>query len=219
MSSQGWRAVAADDFSVAAAVGGVRGMVESALPGVVFVVAYLVWGGFQAPTIAALGTVAAMVTARLVQRTPVTQALGGVLGVAIGAVWAWRFADPGEYFVPGFWIAGAYLAGLVATMLVRWPAVGVLVSVLRGSGTAWRQDRRAMRVYQAATAVLAGLFALKLAVQLPLYFAGEIAAVGVARIVTGLPAYALAAWIIWRMVRLADATPAPAGPPPPTPGT
>ena len=41
MSYRGLRAIAAEDFSVSAAVGGVRGMVESVLPSLVFVVAFV----------------------------------------------------------------------------------------------------------------------------------------------------------------------------------
>ncbi|VEG75068.1 DUF3159 domain-containing protein [Actinomyces slackii] len=69
----------------------------------------------------------------------------------------------------------------------------------------WRADpaqREARRRYALATAVLAGVFALRLIVEVPLFLAGDsaVAALGVARIVLGLPLYALGLWIIWLLV-------------------
>lgn len=200
MTQAGWKAVAGEEFSIRDSIGGVRGLLESSAPGVVFVTAYLIAGGYKIPTVAAVATVAAMVIARLVARQKITHALGGVFGVVLGAVWAWRFADPGEYFVPGFWIAGAYLVAIAVTILVRWPVVGVVVAVTRGANMDWRKDPRLMKRFSAVTAIFAGLFALKLAVQLPLYFAGAVGAVGIARIAMGFPLYALTLWIAWIMV-------------------
>jgi len=124
-----------------------------------------------------------------------------VFGVVLGAVWAWRFADPGEYFVPGFWINGATFAGLVLSIVVGWPVVGVAVALARGASTEWRSNVRLRRRFGLATAILAAVFALKLVVQLPLYWAGEVAALGIAKLAMGIPLFVLTAWGIWLMVR------------------
>lgn len=201
MTQSGWRAVGAEEFSVRESVGGVRGLIESSAPGVVFVVAYLIWGGYKVPTIAALATVVLMVLARLVGRQPILHALGGVFGVGLGALWAWRYGDPGEYFIPGFWINGVTFAGLVLTIAVGWPAVGVVVAIVRGAPMGWRRDARLRRRFALATWIMAALFALKLAVQLPLYWADEVAALGVVKLAMGIPLFVLTAWGIWLMVR------------------
>jgi hypothetical protein len=201
VTESGWRAVAGAEFSAKESVGGVRGMIESSAPGVVFVTAYLIWGGYRVPTIAALATVILMVIARLIVRERVVHALGGVFGVALGALWAWRFADPGEYFVPGFWINGATFAGLALSILVGWPIVGVVVAIVRGAPMEWRQDSRLRRRFGWATAIMAALFAAKLVVQLPLYWAHEVAALGVAKLAMGVPLFVLVAWWIWLVVR------------------
>ncbi len=216
MSASGWRSVAGEDFSVRESVGGVRGMIESSAPGVVFVTAYLIWGGFRIPTIAACGAVAVAVLLRLVQRTPVTQALGGVVGVGIGAAWAWRYGDAGGYFVPGLWTNGVTLAVLVLSIVVGWPIVGVVVAIVRGHGMGWRADARLRRRFSLATWIMAGLFALKLAVQLPLYYAHQVAALGIAKLAMGIPLFVLVAWAIWLMVRNEELPRAPADPPQPT---
>ncbi|MDN5692837.1 MAG: DUF3159 domain-containing protein, partial [Micrococcaceae bacterium] len=56
---------------------------------------------------------------------------------------------------------------------------------------------RRRRAYAAATWVMAAVFALRLAVQVPLYLADAVTALGVARLVMGLPLYALGLWLAW----------------------
>lgn len=195
------KALAGDDFSFTEAIGGWRGLVESVLPGLVFVVTYLGWGGFRVPVIAAVAVVVLLVAARLIQRTPITQALSGSVGVALGAVWAWRAGEASGYFVPGFWITGAYAAAVVVSMLVKWPAVGIVVGLVRGWGSQWRESPALMRRFQWATGLFAVSQLIKLLVQLPLYFAGAVAALGTARLAMGLPYFALTLWLLWLMVR------------------
>jgi len=205
-----------EQFSLHEAVGGWRGFVESALPGLVFVVVFLIWGGFKVPVIASVATVVVLVVARLIGRTPITQALSGVIGVALGAVWAWRAGDASGYFVPGLWINAAYMAGVLLTMLVRWPLVGVVLGMLRGEGTHWRSDPVLMKRYQWGSALLAGMFALRLAVQVPLYLADQVAVLGTAKLAMGLPLTALTLWAIWFLVRSEAHPEEPEAPLPPT---
>ena len=47
----------------------------------------------------------------------------------------------------------------------------------------------------------AGLFSLRLAVQLPLYLAGAVVALGVARIAMGVPLFAIGIWLTWLLMR------------------
>jgi len=204
-----------EDFDWSEAIGGWRGMAESVAPGGVFVMAFLIWGGFRAPVIAAVVTVVVMVLARLIQRTPVTQALGGLLGVGLGAIWAWRAGDATEFFVPSFFYTGGYAVALLVSMLARWPAVGVVVGLLKGWGTRWRHHPHAVRRFQAATGFYFATQLVKLAVQLPLYFAGATAALGVAKLALGLPWFAVALFVMWRMVRNVELPEDPEDQPPP----
>lgn len=196
-------AAAGEEFSLQEAVGGWRGMAEAALPGATFVTAFIVWGGFRIPTIAALAMVLVLVAVRLVQRTPVTQAVSGVFGVVLGAIWAWRVGDAIGYFVPGFWMTGGLALGVLVSMAFRWPAVGIVVAMVRGWGSRWRDDAALMRRFQWATAVYVLSQLIRLAIQLPLYFADATAALGTAKLALGLPYYALTLWVIWWMVRRA----------------
>ncbi len=205
-----------EDFNWADAIGGWRGLAESVAPGAIFVAAFLIWGGFRIPVVAAVATVVVMVAIRLIERTPVTQSLGGLFGVVLGAMWAWRAGDANEYFVPSFWYTGFYAAAMAVSMAVRWPAVGIAVGLLKGWGSRWRASPQAMRRFQAATAFYIGTQAVKLAVQLPLYFAGATAALGTAKLALGIPWFAVALFVMWRLVRNVELPEEPEDRPRPT---
>ncbi len=53
----------------------------------------------------------------------------------------------------------------------------------------------------AATWVWVGLFAVRLALELPLYFAGNTDVLAIVRLVTGVPLYAVVVWLSWLLVR------------------
>ena len=75
-----------EQWELREAIGGVRGMVDSALASTVFLLAYLLDGKRLTPAlVAALGATFALLVTRLARREPVRQALGGVVVVAISA--------------------------------------------------------------------------------------------------------------------------------------
>ena len=45
------------------------------------------------------------------------------------------------------------------------------------------------------------MFLVRLAVQLPLFFAENLPALGISRLVMGIPLYAFCLWITWMMTR------------------
>lgn len=211
----------AEEFRLADAVGGWRGLVETSLPGIVFVTVFLLTRDLRTSLVAAVSLAGLAVLLRLVQRTPLTQAFSGVVGVVVGVVWAWRTGEAQDYFTWGLWVNASWCAGALLSVLLRWPAVGVVVSLLRGEDMSWRTDpeRRGLRRrYVAASLLWAGLFGARLAVQVPLYLQGDAAVgwLGTAKLAMGVPLFALGLWITWLMVS-SPATRAERPGPPPTP--
>ncbi|PWD49830.1 DUF3159 domain-containing protein [Serinibacter arcticus] len=224
-AATGLASLGQEEFSLEQAVGGWRGLVESVAPGLVFVVVFVITQEIAPPVIASLAVAALAVVARLVRRSSVTYALGGVLGVVIGAVWAWRSGEASNYYVWGLITNAAFALVTGISLLVRRPLVGLVVSALGidpaldkpGAGEkaldlSWRHDPVRLRRYALATALWCGAFVLRLAVQVPLWLAGEVPWLGTARLVMGLPLWALVLWVTWLLVRPA----APAAPSPET---
>lgn len=191
----------AEQFSFATAIGGWRGLVESVLPGLVFVVVYVASSSLPASLISSSAVAIVATIVRIIQRTPVTQALAGLVGIAIGVFWAWRSGEAADYFAFGLYLNAAYLVGVLLSIVVRWPVVGIVVGLLRGQMFAWRAVPYAMKAYTAASWIWVVMFALRIAVQLPLYLDASVGWLGTARIVMGVPLWALTLWITWLVVR------------------
>ncbi|TNM68934.1 DUF3159 domain-containing protein [Streptomyces sp. NP160] len=218
MQSGVGRAASSERFSLAEAVGGPRGAAEAVLPGLVFVIVItatrsLVWAGGLALGVAALAALA-----RLVARQPLQQALAGAVGVGVCALTAWRTGDAVDFYWWGLLLNAVYAVVLAVSTLPLpkagplpggpLPVTGLLVAAARGGGPgsgAWRRDRAQLRLHRRLTWMWVGLFVLRLAVQTPLYLAGAVTALGVARLAMGLPLFAAAAWVTWLALRRAGA--------------
>lgn len=190
-----------EQFSVRDAIGGPRGAIESILPTFLFVVIFVITREVMPAAIAAVAVVVIALVARLVARQSPSSVLGGLLGVAVGAIWAVRSGDGQDFYAPGIAINAVTLTILVISVLAGRPLLGLLISLLDPRVAGWREDPDARRVYTRATIVFCLLYAAKLAVQVPLLLAGSVAALGVAKLVMGLPLFALVAWIVWMMHR------------------
>ncbi|NIJ03746.1 DUF3159 domain-containing protein [Frigoribacterium faeni] len=183
------------------AIGGVRGLVESIVPGLGFVVVYTLTGELLPSVLIPVVLAVLFVVARAVQRGPVAQALAGVLGIALSAGIALLSGRAEGNFVPGVVINAVSLLAMVVSIAVRWPLVGVVVGLLTNEGGAWRQDRAKRRVLVLVTWLWAGLFAARLAVQVPLLLSGQVAALAALKLVMGVPLYAGVLWVTWLLVR------------------
>lgn len=188
--------------SLLSAVGGWLGIVEAILPSMVFVVLLAISKQTVLAVLSAVSVSFVFLLIQIIRRKPVTQAIAGAIGIAISAILPLREGgQAGDYFIQGFITNTAYLAVLLISIVVRWPLIGVLVGILLGQGNSWRKNKALVRRFQAATLIWVGLFSARLVVQVPLYFAQATEALGLFRIVMGVPLYALCIWFTWLMVR------------------
>jgi len=184
------------------AMGGWRGILESVLPSLAFVILFTIRPD---PLILALGVsvgLAAVFTiVRLLQKSPPAAAVGGLVAAAAAAglaLWTGRGEDN---FVPGFITNTLYGTALLVSALIGWSLIGLAAGFLMGEGTAWRNDRRRRRAFFWLAIAWSGLFFARLAVQLPLYFAGDVTALGTLKLVMGLPLFAPMIAVTWLVVR------------------
>jgi hypothetical protein len=191
------------------AMGGVRGLIESILPGLGFVIVYTFTGLLLPSVLAPLALGVLFVIIRVVSRQPYTSALAGVLGIALSAGLSLITGRAQDNFVLGFLLNAGFLLALTISLIARWPLIGVIVSLITGEGSAWRNDPAKVRVAFIATLLWLGVFALRLAVELPLYFSGQIQALATLKLILGVPLYAGILWVTWLLVRTAYARPQP----------
>lgn len=187
------------------AIGGVRGLVEAVLPSMAYLMSFILTSSLSLSLIIAIGLAVVISVIRVITGGQKIQALSGAAGVLICAFFAHSGGKPIDYYLVGFWTNGAYAVALGLSMAVRWPVLGLVFGMLRGEDTGWRQQPERRRRYQWATGVLAAMFVVRLAVQLPLFFAENVTALGITRLVMGIPLYAFCLWLAWMMTRPAAA--------------
>ena len=191
-----------DRKSLLVSMGGVQGIVESIVPGFLFVVIFAI----SQMVYLSIGISAAVsvgfILLRIFRRKPLSQAIGGLIGNGMASFLAFRDGGTGrDYFLTGFATNLIYLVPLAISVIVRWPLIGVVAGFLLSEKTAWRKDKYQMRVFTAATLLWVAIFSARLLVQWPLYLADNLGALATARLVMGLPLYAAGLWVTWLMLR------------------
>lgn len=177
-------------------------MAESAIPGVAFVTVYTLNGQeLESAAIAAVVVGVALSAARVLRGETVQYALSGLVGVAIAAFIATRTGNAEDFFLPGILFNLGYAAAYLVSIAVRWPLIGVFLGAVSGEGTKWREDPHELRAYTRASWPWVFLFSARVAVQLPLYFAGAVVALGTVKVAMGVPLFVLGVWVSFLILR------------------
>jgi hypothetical protein len=200
------------------ALGGRRGMLEAAVPTLAFTILFITTKQLEPAIGVSVVIAVVLLVIRLVQRSSVQFVMNSLVGIGIGAFFAWRSARGGgdaneqalAYFLPGMIYNGVYALLMVFSTLVRWPVVGFMVGSVAGDPTEWHRDPQVVRLCRNLTLMLALPCVIRVAVQLPIYVAGQaaadaspmVAALGVSKIAMGWPlqiaALAGMAWLLAR---------------------
>ncbi|MEU4675787.1 DUF3159 domain-containing protein [Micromonospora sp. NPDC023737] len=194
-------------------LGGWRGLVESSIPVVVFVIANVI-GELRPAVIASVAVALLIAGLRLAQRRPIRHAVNGLFGIAIGAAIAWRTGNERDFYLPGILYGVGYGLVLLLSAAIRQPLVGWIWSVLVAKGRSeWRDDPRLVRTFTGLTVLWGVVWLAKVGVQAGLYLAHQDTALGVARLLLGYPPYALllliTVWTVRRVTREAAPEPLP----------
>jgi hypothetical protein len=196
----------ADDAPVGAALlgslGGVRGIIETVVPTLIFLVLHLLFNNLLLSTLIPVGVALLFVVVRFATKAPVQSAVTGVVILGVTAGLAIVTGKAENNFVPGILLNAAFLAAMLISLVARFPLIGVFVSLLLGEqAEGWRDNRTQYRALALATGVWAAMFALRLVVEVPLYLASNAAALAVAKLILGLPLYAIVLIATWLIIR------------------
>ena len=212
-SASAIRAIATGEKPTAAslfsAIGGVRGVIESTAPGLIFLIVFTVTGDLFPSVVAPVIVALLILFTRMIQRIPVLPAISGGIGIALSAGFALWTGKAEDNFVGGFIINSISLTVMLGSVVLRRPLIGVITNLF-ASDNPLRDSPLVRRAAYIATLAWVGFFALRLGVQVPLYFAGATSALAATKWLMGIPLYSAMLWITWLMMRSALSTPAPA---------
>jgi len=200
------------------ALGGKRGMLEAAVPTLAFTVSFLSTVDLRLALLISVSAAVFLLVVRIVQRSTPQFVVNSLVGIGIGALFAWRSAQGGgdasdnalAYFLPGLIYNVGYASLMVLSIVVRWPVVGFMVGSVAGDPTEWHRDPQIVRLCRNLTWMLVLPCLVRVSVQLPMYLSGRtaedagpmIAALGVSKIALGWPLQLAAlggmAWLLGR---------------------
>ncbi|MCF2526358.1 DUF3159 domain-containing protein [Yinghuangia soli] len=184
-------------MSLVAAFGGVRGMIDMTVPGLVFVVVFTIMRETAPSAYAAVAVAAVLAAVRLLRRETLMHALGGFLGVAIAAFVAVKSGKAENFYLLGVLLSGGYALAYTVSILVRWPLIGVVLGPILGENFTWRKNPARAAAYTKATWVWVALFVLRIVVQVPLYLADKVTWLGAAKVALGVPPWLVAIYLTW----------------------
>jgi hypothetical protein len=204
---------------LAKALGGRRGMIEAAVPTILFTVTWLVTSVLQTALVISVAAAVLLLIIRLVQRSTVQFVVNALFGIGIG----WLFVTLAKrggasvdeqalaYFLPGILYNSGYAVVMAATCLIGWPLVGFMVGSVTGEPTAWHDDKQIVKLCTRLTWLLVLPCVLRAVIQGPIWLAGNsgaidphtaVALLGVLKIGLGWPlqiaALAAMAWLLGR---------------------
>jgi Protein of unknown function (DUF3159) len=187
-------------------MGGVSGLIASAVPVVVFVVAQAIFHTLVASIVAAVVASVAVAVWRLVRGEKLQPAFSGLFGVAVCAFIAWRTGQAKGFFLLGIWTSLIYGGVFAISILVRRPLVGTLWHLVNGEGQRWRESARLRRGYDLATLAWVVVFGARFVVQRWLYDSAYADTwLGWVRLAMGVPLALLAAAVtVWAIRRATE---------------
>ena len=169
------------------ALGGRRGMVEGAVPTIGFTGTYVPTHDLRLALVVGGLLALVLLLLRLAQRQSVQFVVNSIVGLTIAAVFALRSGRAEDVFLPGIIYNAGYAAAMTLSVLVRWPLVGLMIGSVTGDLLAWRQNPAVVRLCSRLTWLLVLPCAVRVAVQYPLYVAGEVGWLGASKIALGWP--------------------------------
>jgi len=196
-----------DKDKVLNALGGKRGLIDSGLPSLLFLIVFnLTNKDVNAALYAAVALSILLTLLRLLKRETIQHAFSGLIGVAICALISKRTGNAADFYLPGLWINAGYGLLYAITNLIKWPILGVMLGPILGENLLWRKDPARLNAYIKAGWLWVAMFAARLIVQYPLYKSGNINLLGTARLLMGYPLFILTVWGTWQILRKTPTT-------------
>src|SRR4051812_9051389 len=190
--------------SLAELLGGRGGALDASLPPVAFVAGWLVAG--QSVVVGAWAAVLCGVVVgvvRLLRGERPRAAVVSVLMVVVAALVALHTGRAEDFFLVQLLSNVASALLWAASIVVRWPLLGVVVGVVVGQRTRWRRDPALLRAYGIASWAWVGQYVVRVLVFGALWLAGQVVALGVARAVLTWPLQAVCLAVSWWLLRRA----------------
>lgn len=190
--------------SLARVLGGRKGALDASIPPAGFVLGWLIadrsiaWGAGVA-----IGSAVIIAVARLLRGDRVRAVVVSLAAVVLASFIALRTGRAANFFLLQLLSNAASALAWAASIVIRWPLLGVVVGTLLGQKTRWRRDPELLRAYSRASWVwVFGQYTLRVLVYGSLWLSGQVVVLGIARTVLSWPlvaaTLAVSGWVLQR---------------------
>lgn len=188
------------------AFGGVRGLVETTVPGLVFITIFTVNKSIHTAAFAALALAAVMTVVRLLRKDTVKHAFSGIFGVGFGVLFAMMTGNAKDFYLPGMlYTLGLALAYLITSM-AGVPLLGLVLGPVFKENLSWRtRNPGRKKAYTKASYAWGLILLAKCAVLFPLYLWADTAQFGWVTVALKIPPFLLAVYLTWIFLAKAPA--------------
>jgi hypothetical protein len=192
-----------DKETVLKALGGKKGLIDSGLPSVIFLVAFNVKHDLRQAILAALSLSIVLAIIRLAKKDTIQHSVSGILGVLICAYFANRSGNASDFYIPKLLTNLVYGTAYLVANLVGWPLLGIVLGPLLGENFEWRKNPERKKVYTRASWIWVAMFFSRIAVQYPIYRSGNVNLLGTVNLAMGYPLFFAAAYGSWLVIKTA----------------
>jgi hypothetical protein len=190
-----------DRDKVINALGGKKGLIDSGLPAVVFLIVFNINQDLQGAIWASLSLAITLAIWRLIRKDTIQHSISGVIGVLICAYFANRSGNATDFYIPKLLTNLGYGTVYLIANLVGWPIMGLVLGPLLGENFTWRNNPRRKKMYIKASWLWVALFFSRIAVQYPIYKSGNVNLLGTVNLAMGYPLFFAAAYGSWLIIR------------------
>jgi hypothetical protein len=191
--------------SLITSIGGKWGLIESAIPPMSFSISYGAYKSVYLSAGIAVGLTVLVVIGQVMRKRPVMNALASLVGIGLAAYLALSGGQSGstarDFFLKDFAVNGIWVVGLLVSVVVRRPGFGYLAHALGDVPDNWQTSKKIRNKMTLMTVFWSVLFATRLFVELPLYLANNVVALGYVKTAFGLPFFGLWIFLSWLLLR------------------
>lgn len=196
----------ADRQKVLSAFGGKKGLIDSGIPSVIFLVVFNLRDDLQDALYASVAVSILLTIIRLISRDTVQHAFSGLIGALICAWFANRTGNPSDVFVPKLLTNLGYGTVYLISNLAGWPILGLMLGPILGENFLWRNDPARKRAYLKASWIWVAMFFTRIAVQYPIYRSGNVNLLGTVNLAMGYPLFIATAYASWMILKTVPIT-------------
>ena len=190
-----------DKDKIMGAFGGKKGLIDSGIPSIIFLLTFNVRKDLQEALIASIAVSAILTIIRLAMRDTVQHAISGFIGILICAWFANRTGNPSDLYIPKLLTNLGYGTLYLVTNLAGWPILGLMLGPILGENLLWRNHPERKRAYIQAGWLWVGMFFTRIAVQYPIYKSGNLNLLGTVNLAMGYPLFIATAYGSWMILR------------------